>query len=148
MYISILLNVLNVKFHLLKTMSYLITKQLLINSLKIPADMLYQVKSYIFVDIVYANSRSKKNKLILGLQLCLKYHHKCTNGEGQWTVSYGYEVLIKCETCDFCGGYRSIDLVNIFTNIAPRAICSCDGFEDYYLLNLDYIHDVPLNLIL
>jgi hypothetical protein len=128
-------------------MSSIITKQLIINSLRIPGVIQDDIKSYIFVDIVYANSRSKKNKLILGLQLCLKYHHKWTNGEGQWSVSYGYEVLIKCETCDFCGGYRYIDLVNIFTNIAPRAICSCGGFEDYYLLNLHYI-DVPLNLIL
>jgi hypothetical protein len=127
--------------------SLLMTKQLIINSLRIPHDMRDEIKSYIFVDIVYANSRKRKNKLILGLEMCLKYH-PWNNNAGQWMVSYGYEVLIKCETCDFCGGYRFIEMVNIFTNIAPRAICSCDGFEEYYRLNLDYIDDVPLNLIL
>ena len=114
-------------------MSSLITKQLLINSLAFPSVIQDEVKSYIFVDIVYAISRKRKNELIIGLQICLKYHPWDDDNEGFWGLSYGYEVLIKCETCRSCGGYINIEMINRYTisyraqvyTISPRVICSC-----------------------
>jgi hypothetical protein len=75
-------------------MSSLITKQLLINSLVFPSVILDEVKSYIFVDIVYAISRKRKNDLIIGLKLYLRYHPR-EDSERYWGITYGLQVFIK-----------------------------------------------------
>ena len=119
-------------------MSSLITKQLIINSLRIPSVIQDEVKSYIFIDIVYAISRKRKNELITGLKICLKYH-PCEDNEGLWGLSYGFEVLVKCGTCRSCGGYVLVEMINRYTishrahmyTIAPRAICSCPAVVDF-----------------
>ena len=74
-------------------MSSLIAKQLLINSLEIPGVIQDEVKSYIFVDIIYANSRRMKNELILCMWLYSRYHP----GEmkGSTGISYSFKIIIK-----------------------------------------------------
>jgi hypothetical protein len=119
-------------------MSSIITKQLIINSLRIPGVIQDEIKSYIFVHIDYAISRKRKNELITGLRICLKYHPWDDN-EGLWGLSYGFELIVKCETCRSCGGYVLVEMINRYTTshrahiytIAPRAICSCPALVDF-----------------
>jgi hypothetical protein len=72
----------------------LITKQLLINSLEIPDVIKEEVKSYIFVDIIYVNSRRMKNEFIICMWLYSRYHPG-EEMKGSTGISYSFKAIIK-----------------------------------------------------
>lgn len=125
-------------------MNTITVKQLLINKLLTSSDLQEEVKSYIFLDITYVNTRNIKNKLILGLNLKLDYWQSPL-GEEHWALCYGFEVQFQCESCLDCGGYTFIGNQIVYTNIAPRALCCCPGFQEYYQNNISVIN-APLNI--
>jgi len=116
-------------------MTTTITKQLMINSFRIPLELCEEIKGYLFVDFVYADSRNKKNKLISGLNRCLEYHPE-ENDNGHWSIRYGYELQLQCTTCKTCGGYEMVGNPHVYANTSRNALCSCAGFEEYYQENI------------
>ena len=118
-----------------------VEKQVTINKLldnKRCFDLRDEIKNYIFGDVVYTLSRKKKDNLIKSLKNNLEYSYDTINGSlspsrqsGQWALGYGYEVQFQAIQCVACGGFEFVN-PPVLGNVAHRALCSCDGFADYY----------------
>ena len=119
-------------------------KQLLINKLlnnKKCFDLQDDIKGYLFVDSIYSEAHITKKSLILNLKQTLVYLND-EDDDGYWKLSYGYEnIRLAAEQCKKCGGFKFIAGPE-FRNVAPRALCCCPGFREYYLQHLNH----PLTL--
>ena len=119
-------------------------KQLLINKLlnnKNCFDLQDDIKEYLFVDSIYSDADITKKSLILNLNHLTRLPD---DGDGYWRVSYsyGYEnIELNASQCLTCGGFEFIQGPE-FRNVAPRALCNCPGFREYYLEHLNH----PLTL--
>jgi hypothetical protein len=118
-------------------------KQLLINKLlnnKKCFDLHDDIKEYLFVDSIYSDADITKKSLMLNLNQCLTRFPD--DGDGYWRLSYGYEnIQLNASQCLTCGGFEFIAGPG-FRNVAPRALCCCPGFREYYLQHLNH----PLTL--
>ena len=121
-----------------------IEKQLLINKLlnnKNCFDLHHYINEYLFVDSIYSDARITKKSLILNLNQSLVYLND-EDDDGYWRLSYGYEnIRLAAQQCLTCGGFR-FTFIQGQEFVAPRALCCCPGFREYYLQNLNY----PLQL--
>ena len=108
-------------------------KQLLINKLlnnKNCFDLHHDIKEYLFVDYIYSETRIKQKKLIFNLNQSL---NRLKEEEyGYWSLRYGYDIQLAATQCLTCGGFEFISGPG-FQNVAPRALCCCPGFREYYL---------------
>jgi hypothetical protein len=108
-------------------------KQLLINKLlnnKKCFDLNHEIKEYLFVDFIYSDARIKKNSLIFNLNQGLT---RIKDEEfGYWALRYNYDIQLAATQCLTCGGFEFIS-GPLFQNVAPRALCCCPGFREYYL---------------
>jgi hypothetical protein len=110
-------------------------KQLLINKLlnnKKCFDLHHDIKEYLFVDSIYSESRIKKKSLILNLDQSLTRLQNNHQYDGYWELRYGYDIQLSSTQCITCGGFEFIAGPG-FQNVAPRALCCCPGFREFYL---------------
>ena len=115
-----------------------IEKQLLINKLlnnKNCVDLQDDIKGYLFGDSIYTEAHITKKSLILNFNQVLV--RSPDDGDGYWTLSYGYEhIQLAAEQCLTCGGFKFIQEPQ-FMSVASRALCNCPGFREHYLQHLN-----------
>lgn len=122
-----------------------IEKQLLINKLlnnNKCFDLHDDIKEYLFIDSIYSDAHIIKKGLILNLyQRLIRLEDE--DEDGFWKLHYGgYDnIQLYALQCLACGGFKFIQGPE-FRNIAPRALCCCPGFREYYLQHLNH----PLEL--
>jgi len=115
-----------------------IGKQLLINCLLEDRgcfDLRHEVKSYLFMDEVQKTSLQRKNNLIKGIKCFINRWQD----EGHWATTYLYQINVQCISCLECGGYSFIGNPYMYVHVAPRALCNCAGFDQYYQENISSI---------
>lgn len=83
--------------------SLVIHKQLVINSIALPMDLINAIKDFLFYDRLSAESRHKKRGLINELKLGLWYMPDFT--QGHWALSYRYERQMQAVNCVPCGQF-------------------------------------------
>ena len=114
-------------------------KQLLIDKLlnnKNCFDLHDDIKEYLFVDSIYSEADITKKSLILNFNQVLV--RLPDDEDGYWRLRYGYEnIQLAAEQCLRCGGFKFIQEPQIMS-VAPRALCCCRGFREYYL---EYLND-------
>ena len=135
--------ILNILNDAIPSYGYLLTnpnylkKQLLINKLlnnKKCFELQDNIKGYLFVDSIYSEAHITKKSLILNFKQVLT--RLPDDGDGYWRLSYGYEnIQLAAEQCLTCGGFKFTEEPK---NVAPRALCNCPGFREYYL---QYLND-------
>ena len=112
-------------------------KQLLINKLlnnKTCFDLHHDLKEYLFIDYIYSDARIKKKSLIFNLNQNLS---RLPDDEyGYWRLRYGYDIQLNATQCITCGGFEFIAGPG-FLNVAPRALCCCPGFREFYLAEIE-----------
>ena len=102
--------------------SLVIYKQLIINSINLPLEILNEIKDYLFYDRLTAESRHKKRGLINQLRLGLWYQPDFE--EGHWALAFRYECQLQSINCVCCGQFR------IGNQLLPQIMnCNCD--EEY-----------------
>lgn len=126
-------------------MNSVIEKQLLINSLPIPAVLQDLVKEHIFIDSITVRTRKNKGYVLS----CVKrFDYKCEEYDdfgGHVSISYRYEFQFQSNFCLECGGYALIgDFIN-YMNVSRKALCSCPGFQEIYDANVGFM-DAPLQI--
>ena len=136
--------ILNILNDAMPSEGYLLTnpiyfeKQLLINKLlnnKNCFDLQDDIKGYLFGDSIYSEAHITKKSLILNFNQVLV--RSPDDGDGYWRLSYGYEnIRLAAEQCLTCGEFKFIQEPR-FINVAPRALCNCPGFREYYLQHLN-----------
>jgi|LauGreDrversion4_2_1035121.scaffolds.fasta_scaffold10798_5 hypothetical protein len=99
--------------------SLVIYKQLVINSIALPMDLINEVKNYLFYDKLSAESRNKKRGLINQLKLGLWYMPDFT--QGHWGLSYRYEVQLQAINCPSCGQFVYAGYIALI----PSTACNC-----------------------
>ena len=88
----------------------------------------------LFGDSIYSEAHITKKSLILNFKQVLT--RLPDDGDGYWRLSYGYEnIQLAAEQCLTCGGFKFTEEPK---NVAPRALCNCPGFREYYL---QYLND-------
>jgi hypothetical protein len=120
-----------------------IVKQMCINSMNLPYDVLNEIKSYCFYDtkswelmnfIKYKKQRICylfKNATISRANPYDLFLHD-ENTDEQWVFwtfddDDGPNKQIKSLTCKFCGNYKIIANENYYTN---KIICHCNDYDD------------------
>lgn len=100
-------------------MNSLVThKQLVINSIALPIDLINAIKDFLFYDRLSAESRHKKRGLINQFKLGLWYEPGFK--DGHWALAFRYEAQLQAINCVCCGQYQ----------IGGQAlVCNCD--ENY-----------------
>ena len=134
-----ILNILNDRrpsYGYLLTNPIYLEKQLLINKLlnkKKCFDLHNDIKEYLFLDSICSVARITKKSFILNLNQTLIRLYDDDDDDGYWRLRYGYEnIQLSAEQCLTCGGFKFI-AGPLFENVAPRALCSCPGFREFYL---------------
>lgn len=106
-------------------MTALIHKQLIINSMALPIEMINEVKEYLFYDKCSAESRNKKSGIINQFKLGLWYDPDFQNGH--WSLAYRYERQLQAVNCPCCGQF--VNGVHYGPPVPPTMACQCD--EEY-----------------
>ena len=98
-----------------------------------------EIKSYLFVDHIYSDARTHKKNFILNFE---QYFTRFEDDEvkGHWSIRYGNDINFECKQCILCGGFECI-AGPLFENVAPRALCSCPGFMEYYLQEIATLNE-------
>jgi hypothetical protein len=103
--------------------SLVIHKQLIINSMALPLDLINEIKDFLFYDKFSAESRQKKRGLVNQFKLGLWYQPDFK--QGHWALAFRYETQIQAINCVCCGQF-------IVANADPPPLpiaCNCD--EEY-----------------
>ena len=98
--------------------SLIIYKQLIINSIELPLELLNEVKNYLFYDKISAESKNKKRRLINQFKRWLWYQPDFE--DGHWALCYRYEIQMQGINCRCCGQFKED-----FSN-QPSMTCFCD----------------------
>lgn len=120
-------------------MNSVVEKQLLINSLPIPAVLQDIIKDHIFIDKIAVRARQNKGNVLC----CIKrFDYECEEDDfhGHVSISYRYEFQFQSIFCLECGGYQMISKMENYINVSQKALCSCPGFHDVYLSNVQIIN--------
>lgn len=80
-----------------------IVKQLLLNSMELPMDMINEIKSFLFYDRITANARKERRGLINDFRRGLT--HMEISPE-KWGLAFRYERYLVAVNCARCGQYR------------------------------------------
>lgn len=112
-------------------MNSIIAKQLLINSLPIPAVLQDSIKEHLFIDPTTVKTRQNKKELLHSINR-LFYHKQ----GGHVAISYRYEFQFQSTFCLDCGGYFVVGHFDNYINVSHSALCSCPGFMDIYFENI------------
>ena len=124
-------------------MNSIIAKQLLINNLPIPSELQDYIKGHLFVDKITYLARKNKNYLID----CLRFNFWYYESNGHVSKSYLYERQFQCKFCLNCGGYELVSDFVLYSNMPRSALCSCEGFMQYYTDNINVIrNEMPLQI--
>ena len=99
--------------------SLVIHKQLVINSIALPMDLINEIKDYLFYDRLSAESRNKKRGLINQLKLGLCYIPDFRGGH--WGLSYRYERQMQAVNCPSCGQFLYAGGIALI----PSTVCNC-----------------------
>ena len=99
-----------------------------------------EIKSYLFIDQIYSDARTHKKNFILNFD---QYFMRLEDNEenGYWSIRYGIDINFECKQCILCGGFEFIS-GPVFENVAPRALCSCPGFMEYYLQEIANLNEL------
>jgi hypothetical protein len=98
-------------------------KQFVINSIKLPKDILNEIKDYLFYDFLSSKYRNQKRGLINQFKFGLWYF---VDYYGHWGLSYRYERHLHAINCVCCGQYKMCLNGEV---PPPKMECNCD--EEY-----------------
>lgn len=112
-------------------MNSVIAKQLLINSLPIPAEIQDSIKEHLFIDPTTVRTRQNKRELLYSINR-FDYFEE----DGHVSISHGYEFQFQSIFCQNCGGFEMIGKFDNYLNVSHSALCSCPGFMDIYFENI------------
>lgn len=132
----------------MSTINPFIEKQLIIGEIlnkKGCYDLRHDIKNYLFIDTITAESHRRKRLLIDGLNYYLDRLDN-QNNESHWYISYGFEVQFQAVQCSTCGGFQFVN-GDILPHVAHRALCSCDGYAEYYQQQIAYLNQ-PLQIFM
>lgn len=88
-------------------------------------DLRNDIKKYLFVDTVYAESRRRKNELIADFKEgIIKYENDGNDYENSshWAIQHQYSISVQLQAlhCNACGEYRFTG-----SQLSYRATCLC-----------------------
>lgn len=101
--------------------SLVIQKQLIINSMALPIELIHEVKDYLFYDKLSTESRNKKRGLINQFKLGLWYQPDFE--QGHWALAFRYERQMQAINCVCCGQFVGI---NSDQEFPVTMACYCD----------------------
>ena len=109
-----------------------IFKQLVINYLINSEDLQNEIKSFLFYDIKYAETKRNKRFLINQFNIGINYKQNIRNIWSSWTLTYRYEIILQAVNCNCCGQFHIANGKDI-NEIPDSMICNC---------NFEYIHEL------
>ena len=115
------------------TLNAIIIKQLLVKNLfdnNRCLDLQNEICEYLFLDKIQVEARKNKRILIECMNRYLD-RFEDEDEENTWNIIYGYELQFRAIQCIKCGGYEFIG-GPLLANIAPRALCCCPGYNEFY----------------
>jgi len=119
-----------------------ITKQLHINRLALPNDVLNEIKNYSFYDAVTGDTRIQKREIVKNIHNAITVEKEKSmffwmsekeHRERYWFLAGEIEgwseediVFLKCRFCETCGNYTQTASEDMEEGVSVNAWCYCD----------------------